>query len=89
MIPPDLVERLHRAGTLRLTLKVTPKSSRNEIVGIGEDGSLKVRVTAAPEKGQANAAVCELLAREFGLPKRNVSILRGATSHTKTVLLTI
>jgi uncharacterized protein (TIGR00251 family) len=85
VIPTELIERLQRDRELILSLKVIPKSSKNEIAGFLADGSLKVKVTAAPEKGKANAAVCEFLARKFGVPKRNVEILRGETSHTKQV----
>jgi uncharacterized protein len=83
-----LKAELERAGRLALTLKVIPKSSRNEIVGFLEDGSLKLKITAAPEKGKANAEVCELLAREFGLSRRSVEIVRGETSPVKHVILT-
>jgi uncharacterized protein (TIGR00251 family) len=79
----ELAER----GQIALTLKVVPKSSRNEIVGFLADGSLKVKVTAAPEKGKANAEVCELLAREFGVSRRSVEIVRGETSPVKQVVI--
>jgi uncharacterized protein (TIGR00251 family) len=85
VIPADLVHRLKTDGRLMLTLKVVPKASRDEVVGVLEDGALKVKVTAAPDRGKANAAVCELLAEAFGVPKRNVEIVRGETSHTKQV----
>jgi uncharacterized protein (TIGR00251 family) len=88
VIPPELLDRLRTEGHLMLTLKVVPKASRDEIVGLLEDGALKVKVTAAPDRGKANAAVCELLAETFGVPKRNVEILRGETSHTKQVRIT-
>ena len=64
MIPPHLLVRLQRDRSLTLNLKIIPKSSRNEVVGLLDDGSLKVRITAAPEKGKANAAICALLASE-------------------------
>jgi uncharacterized protein (TIGR00251 family) len=83
--PADLLHQLRSAGHLTLTIKVLPKSSRNELVGVLEDGTLKVKITAAPEKGKANAAVCDFLASFFGVPKRNVEIVRGETSHTKQV----
>jgi uncharacterized protein (TIGR00251 family) len=85
VIPPDLAERLRRDGRLVLTLRVIPKASRNEIAGLLGDGTLKVKITAAPEKGKANAAICEYLAEEFGVSRRNVTILRGETSHNKQV----
>jgi uncharacterized protein (TIGR00251 family) len=88
VIPSELIARLHNDGRLTLTVKVIPKSSRNEIVGVLEDGSLKLKITAAPEKGKANAAICAFLADEFGIPKRNVEIVRGETSSLKHVMLT-
>jgi uncharacterized protein len=83
-----LKSELARNGRLALTLKVIPKSSRNEIVGFLEDGSLKLKITAAPERGKANAEVCDLLAREFGINRRSVEIVRGETSPVKQVILT-
>ena len=85
MTVDDLVARLRSTGNLTLLLKVIPKSSRNEIVGVLEDGTLKVKITAAPEKGKANAAICEFLAEFFDVPRRNVEIVRGETSPSKQV----
>lgn len=85
MTPQGLLLRLREEGSVTLSLKVVPKSSKDEIVGLLEDGALKVKVTAPPEKGKANAAVCELLAAAFDVPKRNVEILRGETSANKQV----
>ena len=89
MIPPELVAELRSKGSLDLVLKVIPKSSRNEIVGIQPDGSLKVKITAAPQKGKANAAIFAFLADEFGVPKRNVEIVRGETSSVKHVKIVL
>ena len=44
-----------------------------------------MKITAAPEKGKANAAICDYLAEQFGVSRRNVTLLRGETSHTKQV----
>lgn len=82
-----LHDQLRRQGELVLKLKVMPKSPRNELSGWMADGSLKVRVAAAPEKGKANAELCSFLATEFGLPQKNVSVTAGASSHHKTVKL--
>jgi uncharacterized protein (TIGR00251 family) len=84
-MPQAIVEKVRLGEAVVLTVKVVPKASNAEVVGLLADGSLKVKVTAAPEKGRANAAVCELLAEVLGVPKRNVEIVRGETSHTKQV----
>lgn len=44
---------------------------------------LKVRVRAVPDKGAANSAVTELLARELGLARRAVRLTSGATARLK------
>ena len=85
MIPTELRARLAHHGRLTLKIKAIPKSSKDEIVGLAQDGSLKVKISAAPEKGKANDAICALLAAEFGVPGRNVRIVRGATAQTKLV----
>jgi uncharacterized protein (TIGR00251 family) len=72
---------------LRLRVKVTPKSNRSEIAGFLADGTMKARVQAPPERGKANAEVCALLARELGLRRAQVSVVAGAASPLKTVLI--
>jgi uncharacterized protein YggU (UPF0235/DUF167 family) len=47
---------------------------------------VKVWVTASPTDGQANLAVCELLAKKLGLPKSAVSIVRGESARDKQVI---
>ncbi|HUS07158.1 MAG TPA: DUF167 domain-containing protein [Bryobacteraceae bacterium] len=61
----ELKDRLRREKQLSLTVKVIPKSSRTEVAGALEDGTLKLKITAAPEKGKANAEIRSFLAREF------------------------
>jgi uncharacterized protein (TIGR00251 family) len=66
-------------------VKVIPKSSRTELVGYLPDGTWKVKVAAAPEKGKANRALCEFLAGKLGVPKSRVKIVSGETSHLKRI----
>jgi len=68
-----------------ITVKVIPRSSKTELAGQLADGTWKVKVAAAPEKGKANKALCAFLAGHFGVPRSRVSILRGETSHIKRV----
>lgn len=69
---------------LLLDVKVVPKSSRDRIVG-ELDGALKVAVSAAPERGAANAAVCKLLAKSLGLRLQQVAVEAGHTNPRKTL----
>lgn len=67
-----------------VSLRVQPKASANKILG-EHAGALKVSVTAAPEKGKANAAVVTLLSKELGIPKSSIEIVRGETTRIKTL----
>jgi len=69
-----------------ISVRVIPRSSKNSIGWEGEN--LKVRLTAPPVDGAANEALVALLAERLGLPKGQVSIVRGATGRQKTVELT-
>ncbi len=74
---------------LRLFLRVSPGSAKNELTGIwtGADGEqrLSIKVTAVPDKGKANAAIVKLLGKQFRLPKTAFSITSGETSRLKTI----
>jgi len=49
---------------------------------------LKARVRAAPSEGEANAALCRLLAKALGVPPSRVDVVGGATSRVKRVKVT-
>jgi uncharacterized protein (TIGR00251 family) len=80
-----LQQRIGQQSTATLRVKVTPKSSKTEIAGELADGTLKVRVAAAPERGKANAELCAFLAREIGLPTASVEVVSGHASPLKLV----
>ncbi len=70
---------------MTLKIKVIPKGGRTEFAGVMEDGTQKIRVAAPPEKGKANAELCAFLAKHYGVPKQNVTIISGETSQHKQV----
>ena len=71
-------------GGVILAVRVTPRSRRNEIAGV--DGqALRVRLTAPPVGGAANAALCEFLARVLGVRTSAVTLVAGQTSRRKVV----
>ena len=76
---------LHWDGEdLILQVRLQPRASADEIIGVHGD-LLKVRVTAPPLEGQANAQLTALLARAFGVSKSRVVVERGASSREKRV----
>lgn len=68
----------------RISIRLQPRSRINEIVGF-RNTSLVVRVTAPPVDGQANDALCELLAERLGVSKGSVTVVHGASSRDKLV----
>jgi uncharacterized protein len=80
-----LRSRLLAEGSLALRLRVIPKSGRTEWAGEREDGSWKVRIAAAPEKGHANEELIRFLAEEFRVRRQQIEIVSGATSQNKQV----
>lgn len=73
-----------RDGTVRFTVRVSPRASRDSIAGV-HDGALKVSLTAPPVEGAANAALIALLAKALGVAKREVRITSGEGSRIKRV----
>ena len=69
----------------RITIKVLPRSSRNMIDGPLEDGSYRVKITAAPVDGEANKKVIAFLSKEWNIPKSKITIVKGETSKDKII----
>ncbi len=67
-----------------LAVKLLPRAARNEI-GPALGNELKIKVTAPPVDGAANAALIRFLAETLRCPRSAVQIVRGETSHHKTV----
>lgn len=80
------------AAGVTVTVRLTPKGGRDAIDGIAQlpDGSwvLKARVSAAPTEGAANHALVRLLAANLGVAPRQITLVGGATSRIKRVLVT-
>ncbi len=79
-------------GSVTVAVRVIPKAPTSRIVGIvpDRDGTLvlKARIAAVPERGKANAALIELLAKTWKLPKTSFSIAFGAAGRRKVVRIT-
>ena len=74
-----------------VVVRLTPKGGRDAIEGIEQrsDGqsALKARVRAAASEGEANDALVKMLARALAVPPRDVSLLAGATSRLKRLMI--
>ena len=75
-----------RDGIL-LDLRVSPGAKHTAIEGPYGDGAVKLRVAAPPTKGTANAELSRFLAALLGVPPSEISVIRGASSRDKRVLI--
>ena len=69
---------------IQLTLHVQPGAKRTEVAGTHGD-ALRIRLAAPPVDGKANAELLRFLADAFGVPLRDVTLVRGDSSRRKVV----
>ncbi len=71
-------------ATAKIDVRLRPRGRRDELLGIRE-GVLQARVAAPPVDGQANRALCRLIARRLRVAQSKVAIVRGEKSRNKVV----
>ena len=81
-----MISLTERKDGISLAVRVQPRAPRSGVAG-EVDGALKLRLAAPPVDGEANEELIRLLAKLFALPRARVSLLAGATSKNKIVLL--
>lgn len=81
IIEPDSESR-----GVRIAIKAVPGARQNQIVGPLGD-RLKIRISAPPQGGKANNAICKLLASKLGLKLKDLQVISGATNPEKVVLV--
>jgi uncharacterized protein (TIGR00251 family) len=69
---------------VRLRLRIQPRASREEIVGVAGD-TIRIRLTAPPVDGAANQALVRLLAHRLQVPRSAVELISGLTGRDKLV----
>jgi uncharacterized protein (TIGR00251 family) len=68
-----------------LAIRVTTRASKNQIVGALSDGTIKIRITAAPVEGQANDELVKFLSDVLDVAKSRIEIVAGETGRDKLV----
>ena len=78
--------RLHdgRVGSA-LAVRVTPRASRNEVVEVMADGTVRIRITASPVDGEANEKLVAFLAEVLNVPKSRLEIVAGLSGRDKLI----
>ncbi|WP_084582815.1 DUF167 domain-containing protein [Sphingomonas azotifigens] len=70
------------ATGIEIAVRVTPRASR-DVLAAGTDEHFAARLAAPPVEGAANAALVPLVAKTFGVPKRDVTLIAGETARLK------
>jgi uncharacterized protein (TIGR00251 family) len=78
---------MENPDSIQIRVKVVPRAKRDQISGIMQDGSLKIRLAAPPVDGKANKALVRLLEEAFNLPRGSVAISSGSHSRSKVVTI--
>jgi uncharacterized protein (TIGR00251 family) len=65
-----------------IRVKVAPRGSSDAVLGAAE-GALRIRLTAPPVDGAANAAARDFLAGLLGVSRSAVSLIRGPAARAK------
>ena len=68
-----------------LAVRITPRATRNEIVEILDDGTIKVRIAAPPADNEANEVLIEYLSEILGVPKSKLDIVAGISGRDKLI----
>ena len=74
-------------GGAAIAVKITPRAKKNEISEVLEDGTVKIKLTAAPVEGKANQELVAFLADFFKLPASKIEIVAGQTSRNKLIAI--
>ena len=75
-----------RTGTA-ITVKVIPRAKKNEVAGLMDDGSIRIRLMAPPVEGAANQALVDFLSQLLGLHRSQIEIVAGLSSERKLISL--
>jgi uncharacterized protein (TIGR00251 family) len=68
-----------------IKVKINPRSPKNEISGVLDDGTIKIKLTAPPVDGKANQSLIKFLSEYFCVDAKSINIISGQTSHTKLI----
>lgn len=66
-------------------VRVTPRASRNQIMELQSDGTVRVHIAAAPVDDQANHELVKFMSEVLGVPKSRIDIVAGASGRDKII----
>jgi hypothetical protein len=72
-------------GRIRFRVRIQPAAPRDELLGWNTAGELRIKIAAPPHEGEANKKLVAFLAKRFSVPKREIELVSGEKSRTKTI----
>jgi len=78
------IKMIRRRNAVVFCVKVIPSSSRTSFAGV-QNGMLRIKLSAAPQKGRANQALVDFLADKLGVKKKFITITSGLFSKVKQI----
>jgi uncharacterized protein len=83
-VSADAIRCVRDTAAVRVTIRVRPGAGRSTVGG-EHDGALVVRVSSRAVDGRATEAALAAVAEAFGVRRRAVTLVTGATGRTKVV----
>lgn len=71
-----------QGNTILLSVYIQANANETTIVGLHDD-RLKIKIATLPVDGKANKVLCDFIAKQFSVPKKNVTIIKGDTARKK------
>jgi len=68
-----------------IAVRVTPRASRNEVVEVLDDGTIRIRLDAPPTDNEANEALLGFLSEILGVPRSKLDIVAGSAGRDKLI----
>lgn len=76
-------QQLYSSRFIHIKIRVSVKKSKTELYDMLQDGTLKIALRKAPEKGQANEELIKYVSTLLNTPRRNIEIVQGLTQKNK------
>jgi uncharacterized protein len=71
-------------GAVLINVWLQPRAAKSEVVGVHDD-ALKIKLTAPPVDGKANAELRAFLSRRLDIPAAAIALLQGSTGRRKLI----
>lgn len=80
---PEYIEQNYNNKIL--SIKIIPNARNNEFITVMDNGVLKIKIAAIPEKWRANKELITFISNKLRLKKDCITIISGETSQLKRI----